>query len=311
MFVAIGLVAGGCGDVVNHLADAPVANDVTPIDARAVDAPPPRCDPAKPFGAPVAVAAFSTGADETGVSLTADELTAVFSSTRVGGLGGGDLYIAQRADRTAPWGAPSILAGVNTTGTELRATITGDGLSLYIEYRANANATIDIVRATRATTAAAFGAPALVTGVNGTGDDGQPFVMPDNSALYFMSTRGATPQDDLYVATGNAGSFGTPMLVAGTNLATASGEGYPVVTPDGLALYFRSDRAGNSSFDVWLATRTSVATGFNAPVNVSVLNTAVAEAPNWISADNCVLYMNRNVGTVASNNEIFVATKPL
>lgn len=53
-----------------------------------------------------------------------------------------------------------------------------------------------------------------------------------------------------------------------------------------------------------------MATGFNAPVNVSTLNTGVAEAPNWISADNCVLYMTRNIGTVASNNDIFVATKP-
>ena len=46
-------------------------------------------------------------------------------------------------------------------------------------------------------------------------------------------------------------------------------------------------------------------------MNVSLLNTGVAESPTWVSADNCVLYFMRNIGTVASNTDLYVATKPL
>jgi Tol biopolymer transport system component len=308
--VAIGLVVSGCGDVVKHLADAPPLDDSKPQDG-GIDAPPPRCDPAKAFGAPVSITELNSGGDDSGLTLSGDELTAVFASSRAGGVGGQDLYVSQRATRTAPWGAPSLLAGVNTTAQEGRPSLSGDGLTLYAEFLLNANSTYDIVRATRASTANAFGALSVVGVINGTATDAQPWVLPDNSAVYFESTRGVNGDGDIYVASGAAGSFAAPTLVTGTSLQTTSTEGYPVVTQDQLDLYFRSDRAGAGSFDIWLATRTSVAAGFSAPVNVSLLNTNVAEAPTWVSADNCVLYFMRNIGTVASNTDLYVATKPL
>ena len=309
--VAIGFVVSGCGDVVNHLADAPPVDDSKPIDGSSIDAPPPRCDPAKAFGSPVSITELNSVGDDSGLALSGDELTAVFASSRAGGVGGSDLYVSQRATRTAPWGAPSLLAGVNTTAQEGRPSLSADGLTLYAEFLLNANSTYDIVRATRASTANAFGAHAVVAGLNGAANDSQPWVLPDNSAVYFSSTRGVNGDADLYVASGAAGSFGAPTLVTGTSLQTTGTEGYPVVTQDQLNLYFRSDRPGGGGFDIWFATRTSVAAGFGAPVNVSLLNTGVAESPTWVSADNCVLYFMRNIGTVASNTDLYVTTKPL
>jgi hypothetical protein len=309
--VAIGFVASGCGDVVKPLADAPPIDDGKQIDGTSIDAPPPRCDPAKAFGAPVSIAELNSGGDDAGLTLSGDELTAVFASSRSGGVGGSDLYVSQRASRTAPWGAPSLLAGINTTAQEGRPSLTADGLTLYAEFLLNANAMYKIVRATRASTANAFGAHAAVAGINGLAQDSQPWVLPDHSAVYFSSTRGAAGDPDLWVSTGSAGSFGAPTLVTGTSLQTTATEGYPVVTQDQLNLYFRSDRPGSGNLDIWLATRTSVTVGFGAPVNVSLLNTNVAESPTWISPDNCVLYFMRNIGTVASNTDLYVATKPL
>lgn len=281
------------------------------IDASSIDAPPPRCDPAKPFGTPVALAALNTGAEEFAASLSADELTIYFSSSRAGGVGSTDLYVATRANRSATFGVPALLAGVNTAEYEARPILTNDGLSIYAEYRLNANASSDIVRSSRSTVGAAFPALTPIVGINSTANDYSPFVTPDNGALYFASNRGVNGDNELYVAVGAAGSFGAPALVVGTGLQNAGDDRYPIVPPDQLTLYWSSDRAGNSGADVWMATRANVTTGFGSPVNVSVLNTPMPEYPNWISADNCVLYLHRNIGVVASNNDIYVATKPL
>lgn len=305
------LASAACGDVKpNQLPDAPPAPDGATIDAAPADAPPPRCDPAKPFGAPVAFGQINTPAQEAFAWLTGDELTLLFSSTRAGGLGGWDIYIATRTTATEMFGAPALLAGVNTAGNERRPVMTADGLALYADTQVNPNSAVQISRATRASTAAAFGALSPIGGIN-TADSSAPFVVPDGSALYFSSNRVATSGYNLYLATGAAGSFGTPALVSGTNLATASAEDVPVLTPDQLTLYFVSDRAGGSGEDIWRATRANLAAGFGAPALVTELNTTANDVPTWVSSDGCLILFYREDGIAASNLNVYRAAKPL
>lgn len=315
LFLGVVVALTACGKVEDphHLADAPPAPDDVRVDAPAdamADAPPPRCDPAKPFGAPVAITELNSTMDDLGMALTSDELTAVFGSTRSGGPGDTDIYITTRATRTAAWGAPVLLAGVNTAGREASPSISGDGLTIYASYRPNANAAFDVVRSTRSSVTAAFPALAPISGIDTTSNDQSPSITPDQSALYFESDRITAGSTDLYVASGTAGSFAAPAPVSGTSLNTTSNEVDPTITPDQLTLYFASDRGGMSN-DIWVATRASQATAFGAPLNLSVLNTTSIEGPDWVSADNCVLYMHRNVGVAASNYDLYVATKPL
>lgn len=74
----------------------------------------------------------------------------------------------------------------------------------------------------------------------------------------------------------------------------------PVVTPDELTLYFGSNRPGGAgNYDIYQATRPTVADGFGAPIALASLNTASLDAPSWISEDGCELYFTRldaNVG---------------
>ncbi|HEY4175922.1 MAG TPA: hypothetical protein VGM90_03790 [Kofleriaceae bacterium] len=305
------LAACGSVDDNTHPPDAP-RQDALPDDAHIdIDAPPQaRCDASNAFGTPVRVDALDSTADEGDAFLSIDELTVLFTSNRAGGLGAGDIYIATRASVSDTWGTPALLAGVNTAGTEVRPSMSADQLTLFVATRANANSAILVSRATRGSTAVAFGSLAAVAVVNdGGGDNSEPFIAPDQSALYFASTRGTAGDANLLVSTGISGSFSAPAAVAGTMLTTTSNEGAPTLTADQLTLYFRSDRG--QSMDIWFATRTSIANGFGTPVNATALNSNSAEVPSWVSADNCVIYFNRNVGTVASNNEIYMAAKPL
>src|SRR6185436_16425003 len=118
----------------------------TPVDATVSsdsgggggpDAPAARCDPSKPFGTPTKLANVNSAADDVTPSVTADELQLWFSSTRAGGPGAADIYMATRTSPTADFGSPALVAGVNSAGSETRPSLTADGLTIYIEYRAS------------------------------------------------------------------------------------------------------------------------------------------------------------------------------
>ena len=68
---------------------------------------------------------------EWGADMTADGLTIVFSSEREGGIGGGDLWIANRSSAEEPWSEPVNLGSeINTETREAAPAISPDGLTL-------------------------------------------------------------------------------------------------------------------------------------------------------------------------------------
>ena len=83
-----------------------------------------------------------------------------------------------------------------------------------------------------------------------------------------------------------------------------------MVSPDGLTIYFRSDRTGEpfAGFNIFVATRPSIGGTFGPASIVPNINTNDDDGPSWLSADGCRLYISSYVG---GNNDIFVATRPL
>lgn len=302
----------GCGEVKpNKLPDAPTGDGATPdtaIDAPDVDAPPPRCDPGKPFGVPVEITELNSTASDTSAALTPDELTITFASARPGGLGGFDAYIATRTSRTAPWGAPSLIAGVNTQGNDSRPHMSADQLTMYLEHTVSlSSGEYNIVAATRTSTSSAFSTPVAVGPVNTANPDTAPYVLPDHSAMYLVNNR------MLWRATRTGTTWSAPTVVAGTNLQAGDFD-YPAATPDELTIYFASSRGpSQGSFDIFMATRASVVAGFDAPVNVAALSSNRSDSPGWVSADNCVIYFARDVGAAGAgaNYDLYRAEKPL
>jgi Tol biopolymer transport system component len=297
-----------CGDV-NSKPDAP------PVpDARPPDATPPRCDPSKPFGAPVLQDSLNSPLDDDYLWLSPDELTAYVSSTRTGGLGNFDLWGASRASSAGTFGTATNLAALNSAAADYRPTLTADGLTIFFDSnRGSPDTHYHIYVATRADVAADFGTPSLLTAINQANtDDQSPNVSADGTVLYFMSNRGGTTGFDLYRATrANTGvPFGTPTAVAELN--STSNDEDPTLSADGLTIFFDSDRSGGQGrLDLWTATRATTSDGFGTPVLLTQLNTPNIDWVTWLSADGCQLYGGNNPTNAGGGDDLWLATRPL
>jgi hypothetical protein len=273
----------------------------------AEDAAPP-CDPSKPFSAPVVITELQSSGAEGGLRLLPDELTGFFWSTRAGGPGTANLYVATRPDKTSPFGAITLLHNVNSTGTfQLDPTSLPNGLTLvFRSIRAEAGAGgDDLFSAVRADTDADFSQVTPISSLNSAANDVQPFVTTDGSEVYYASNR--TGNYDIYRATIQGAVYGAPTPVAELNQAGVD-DADPVLSADRLTIFFASTRpGGQGGSDIWTATRTSTASAFGASTNVAELNSTAQDDPTWLSVDGCRLYMS--VGTMPSAHE-YLATRP-
>jgi len=243
-----------------------------------------------------------------------DRLSLYMASDRPGGLGGIDIWVARRASRAAPWGAPvNVGAPVNSAANDFCPTpIAGRGL-FFVSTRAGfcgsvANADIYF---TRRNSAGGWSAPehfaCAPSGPNSTLDEMAPSYV--QARLYF-SQSSASVAGDLYVSKkrGNM-RFGPARPISELNDAAAN-DIQPNVRKDGREIVFSSNRPGTfGGQDLWIATRRSVAHRWSAPVNLgSAVNTAAAETRPSFSWDAQTLYFGRAPGPEGST-DIFVSAR--
>lgn len=82
--------------------------------------------------------------------VTADEQTMYFASSRAGGKGGDDIWVATRKNKTDKWGAFTPLAGpINTDGNEAPSWLSSDGCRLYLIKSGNGSINYDIYVSTK------------------------------------------------------------------------------------------------------------------------------------------------------------------
>lgn len=307
--IAIGAAlatATACGEVVPLDPDAGAAAD-TGTAAR--DGAPPETPGclARRFRTPTLLAGVNSAAVEADGWLADDQLTAYVRSTRAGGLGDNDLYTARRADRTAAFAAPVLIAGINTAASDTNAVVAGDGLTVYLaSNRGGTNH--DIYVATRATVASAFGTPQLLLNVSSGADDVPNWINPAQTRLYLTSNRSGN--QDLYVASRASAdvAFGPAVALAALNSPVY--DYVPILTPDELTVWFQSQRAGGVGVtDIWMAQRASIDAAFGAPVNVSELNTPSSESPNWLSPDGCELTITSDRPGGSGGFDIWIASR--
>jgi hypothetical protein len=124
--------------------------------------------------------------------------------------------------------------------------------------------------------------------------DSAPCLSADGLSLTFTSDRpGSAGAFDLYVAVRQHATdpFSPPTALDEIN--TPSNEDTPFLTPDGLALYFSSNRPGGRGvIDIYVARRSSVTDKFGAAQDVAALN-AAAPARQFsprLSADGHTMY---------------------
>ena len=250
-----------------------------------------------------------------------DGKTFFMASTRSGGLGGIDIWMATRADEDDPWGAPVNLgAPVNSAANDFCPTLDRDGRTLlFVSTRAIPGACggADIY-VTRRHPNGTFKEPEhLGCDVNSAADEASPF--PIDKFLYFSSTRpggfsaeppAATVGDsDLYVSKWNRGAYGAPSLVRGAN--SASEDGQPNVRRDARELFFFSNRAGTlGGNDIYSATRKNGRLPWSDPVDLGPnVNSSASETRPSLSWDGTTLYFGSTRPGGEGMSDIYMAAR--
>ena len=234
-----------------------------------------------------------------GPSISADGLQLFFSSTRPGGYGIEDLYVATRETPDDDWGTPTNLGPpVNTSSWELGPSISADGLTLFFSSynRPDGSGGDDIYVTTRETTSDPWEEPVnLGPIVNSSSEEWTPSISADGLTLFFTSNRaGGEGGRDLWATTRETihDEWRPPV-----NLGPAVNSPYVEITMsishDGLLLFLGSNRPGGSGgHDLWLTRRETIDGPWGTPVNLgpNVNSSFQYDQTPSISADGSTLY---------------------
>lgn len=146
-----------------------------------------------------------------------------------------------------------------------------------------------------------FGDPTnLGPSINSIHDEAASCISSDGLELYFCDTPldwypGGQGGQDIWAATRASSDkpWNTPQNL-GPVVNSESHDGVPYISPDGLSLYFTSNReGGEGSFDIWVSTRMSKSSAWESPTNIgSPVNTSADEAFFSISTDGLELYFS-------------------
>jgi Tol biopolymer transport system component len=230
-------------------------------------------------------------------SVTADGLSLFFNSQRSGGYGHYDVWVSTRQTTADPWGEPVNLGPtINTSSLDGCTIISPDGLTLYFaSNRPGGYGGWDIYATTRASMADPWSTPTnLGPPFNSSASDSGISVTADGLTAFFDSNRpDGFGNSDIYMSTRTTpdDTWGDPVNL-GPLVNSSSVDGFALVSPDGLSLYFQSNRPGGyGAFDVWVTTRPTTDDEWGAPVNLGpVINTSAFDGAATISADCSTLY---------------------
>ena len=281
-----------------------------------------RTTTSEPWGKPVNLGPkVNTQANETPTCVSSDGLELYFSDWpephRPGGHGGCDLWMTRRPTKDAPWGEPVNLGlPITTSNNEGDACISTDGLTLYFCSDGEPSiGSYDLLVTTRATKQSRWGPPVnLGPTVNNSAIDSQPRILPDNLALFFVSTRaGGLGGYDIYITRRSAidQPWSKPVNL-GPAVNSSMEDWHPCISPDGSTLIFQSDRLGGlGGFDLWqvpiLPVQEQIAGfTFGKPTNLGPpVNTSYHEVFPCISSDGLELYFgsDRPGGYGSSENK--------
>jgi len=236
---------------------------------------------------------------ESGPAISKDGLSLYFASTRPGGFGNADLYVARRESCELPWDLPVNLGPViNTASFELTPALSRDERHLFF-VSPRASGLADIWVSYRADVHDDFGwqppvllGPAINTA---TSIDSKPSYFESRKRglpqLFFHSNRpGGLGGHDIYVAD----AFGPAVLIQELN--TPQNDQGATISRDGLEMYFQSDRPGGlGATDLWVSVRGSVFDPWSPPRNLGdVVNSASDDQIAGISADGETLFFTSN-----------------
>jgi Tol biopolymer transport system component len=288
--------------------------DGAPADNRRPEGAPadqlPRGDAGLGLGPAELVQPLSSPQWETDPVLTQDCLTIYFSSSRPGGKGGMDLYLATRAAKDLEFGSPVALDGLNSANNDYLG-VTPDDVLAVLSTGPDTGEDLWLGSRDATDTPWSLSQFALIAELNTSARELDPRLSPDGLRLYYATTDypGASGQQ-LVVAERPALDlgFGQPALVLGSHAGLHVGavDADPAISFDERVLVFTTIRPGKTDGDLWVAVRADRDQPFATPQPLTEINTAAHERDAFITADGEWLYF-ASTDTRLGQQDIFRA----
>jgi len=218
-------------------------------------------------------------------SLTEDELTIFWISTRPGATGTAAIWVATRESKDDPFTNVANVTELNSnmdSGNCSGPCIMPDGLTIYFGSKRDGNTNGQIYKATRKTCSDPFSTIELIEQVSDpVKADLVPYVSPDEKSLYLF-------RYDSGIWVSYIGGWSTPQLRAELNSTDYPAMG-PCLTRDGLTIYYYLG-VKNANWHIVEARRSSLKEPF---VQIRMLNEIYdgdRTITPWISSDELRLY---------------------
>lgn len=268
--------------------------------------------------------------------LSHDGRTLFFTSTRTGGLGGFDIWMATRmriddegrdvdgdhgeALRFSDWSAPVNLGPVvNSPFIEQGASVSKNGLSLYFHCTGCPGSTgADIYVSQRLSVDDPWGAPQrLGPNVNTTDNETAPTLSPDGHLLFFARDgRTGLGATDLYVSRrrDKRDDLGwEPGVNLGSGVNTAANEAQASLFEDeeteNTILYFSSNRSGGSGLDDIYTSTLGPDGTFGPAVPVPELNSSSNDRQPAVRRDGLEIFLGSDRPGTLGGIDLWVSTR--
>jgi serine/threonine protein kinase len=216
-----------------------------------------------------------------------------------------DLWMRTRSSLNEQWAPEIELQELNTGGDEASPYLSADGLTLIFESdRPGGSGGTDLWISTRLSVSDSWEVPQnMGTNVNSSDADGLAALSADGRSLIFASSRsGGYGLSDLWITerNSNAQSWSQAKNL-GPAINTMHRELAPLLSADGLQLFFTSDRPyGQGSADIWSSRRESSDLEWTAPEHMGPrVNSRGYDYGHLLSPDGkCLLFTSRQRGKV-------------
>lgn len=148
--------------------------------------------------------------------------------------------------------------------------------------------------------------------VNSPYSDGTPSISADGLSLYFNSQRpGGFGDYDLWIMTRATifDPWGEPENL-GPKVNSPYGDGGPIISANGLSLYFGSNRPGGyGGNDIWVTTRATTEDDWGEPVNIGPsVNSSAWDAPGSC-IDGLTLFIDSSRPGGSGGQDLWVSTR--
>jgi hypothetical protein len=285
---------GEAGDGSTGTPETSVPNDA------AFDAGP--CSALAPFTTIAPLSSLSTPAEESVAHLRQDESLAFITR------GASVAFYDRQSNGAWDGGAGVEINAGNADNVRLTDDLLSGYYNAYLGGGINSQRIHAVSRGTTSTPFTGSGGR-LELGAQNLEADFEPFVLPDQQTLYFVTSRAndAGGNSQLWFAKRAGGSSWTPPQPV-PGVSSVPGERRPVVSSDEKVIYFASERVANAKQNVFVGVRADKSAPFVVS-EVTELSTASDEYPSWISPDLCRLYFVSDRAGGPGQRDVWLASR--